>query len=181
MRQCAELVFVPPRFDVYRTVSRQIHAIFGNAPRSSNRCVDEADPDATEKPAAADRIGDREGDLHSHSRRDQSDRIVVFLYNKFLAKLASSQRKPNGQFVITPEMWPDFVGSLPVNKFHGVGPFTAAKMQSLGIETGADLKASRSPSCGSISGNRPRGISASHTAKTTGRSLRALAEVLWLL
>ena len=38
-------------------------------------------------------------------------------------------------------MWPDFVGSLPVNKFHGVGPFTAAKMQSLGIETGADLKA----------------------------------------
>jgi DNA polymerase IV len=49
-------------------------------------------------------------------------------YNKFLAKLASSQRKPNGQFVIIPELGPDFVASLPVNKFHGVGPVTAAKM-----------------------------------------------------
>ena len=57
-------------------------------------------------------------------------------YNKFLAKLAYSQRKPNGQFVITPEMGPDFVASLPVNKFHGVGPVTAAKMQSLGIRRG---------------------------------------------
>jgi nucleotidyltransferase/DNA polymerase involved in DNA repair len=59
-------------------------------------------------------------------------------YNKFLAKLASSQRKPNGQFVITPEMGPDFVASLPVGKFHGVGPVTAAKMQSPRIETGAE-------------------------------------------
>ena len=62
-------------------------------------------------------------------------------YNKFLAKLASGQRKPNGQFVITPEMAPDFIASLPVAKFHGVGPVTAAKMQRLGIETGADLRA----------------------------------------
>ncbi len=62
-------------------------------------------------------------------------------YNKFLAKLASSQRKPNGQFVITPEMGGDFIASLPVAKFHGVGPVTAARMQRLGIETGADLRA----------------------------------------
>ena len=62
-------------------------------------------------------------------------------YNKFLAKLASGQRKPNGQFVITPAMGPDFVASLPVAKFHGVGPVTAAKMLRLGIQTGADLRA----------------------------------------
>ena len=62
-------------------------------------------------------------------------------YNKFLAKLASGQRKPNGQFVITPEMGADFIASLPVARFHGVGPVTAAKMQRLGIETGADLRA----------------------------------------
>ena len=62
-------------------------------------------------------------------------------YNKFLAKLASSQRKPNGQFVITPEMGPDFIASLPVDRFHGVGPVTAAKMRRLGIQTGADLRA----------------------------------------
>ena len=61
-------------------------------------------------------------------------------YNKFLAKLASSQRKPNGQFVITPEMGPDFIASLPIARFHGVGPVTAAKMQQLGIQTGADLR-----------------------------------------
>jgi DNA polymerase-4 len=61
-------------------------------------------------------------------------------YNKLLAKLASGQRKPNGQFVITPEMGADFIASLPVAKFHGVGPVTAARMQRLGIETGADLR-----------------------------------------
>ena len=61
-------------------------------------------------------------------------------YNKFLAKLASAQRKPNGQFVITPEMGPDFIAALPVAKFHGVGPVTAAKMHRLGIQTGADLR-----------------------------------------
>ncbi|MPY72488.1 MAG: hypothetical protein GEU92_20825, partial [Alphaproteobacteria bacterium] len=61
-------------------------------------------------------------------------------YNKFLAKLASDQRKPNGQFVITPEMDVAFVEALPVTKFHGVGPVTAVKMQRLGIETGSDLR-----------------------------------------
>ena len=62
-------------------------------------------------------------------------------YNKFLAKLACDYRKPNGQFVITPEVGPAFVAALPIAKFHGVGPVTAAKMQRLGIETGADLRA----------------------------------------
>src|SRR5206468_1327912 len=57
------------------------------------------------------------------------------------AELASGYRKPNGQFVITPEMGPAFIAGLPVAKFHGVGPVTAAKMQRLGIETGADLRA----------------------------------------
>ena len=60
-------------------------------------------------------------------------------YNKFIAKLASDFRKPNGQHVVTPEMGRSFVEALPVARFHGVGPVTAAKMQSLGIRTGADL------------------------------------------
>src|SRR5437763_3397726 len=62
-------------------------------------------------------------------------------YNKFLAKLASDQRKPNGQFVITPEKGPTFVEMLPIAKFHGVGPVTASKMHLIGIKTGADLRA----------------------------------------
>ena len=53
-------------------------------------------------------------------------------YNKFLAKLASDHSKPNGQFVITPEMGPAFVEALPVGKFHGIGPATTAKMNALG-------------------------------------------------
>ena len=60
-------------------------------------------------------------------------------YNKFLAKLASDQQKPNGQFAIMPDEGEAFVASLPVARFHGVGRVTAAKMRALGIETGADL------------------------------------------
>ena len=62
-------------------------------------------------------------------------------YNKFLAKLASDHRKPNGQFAVTPEMGAAWVETLPVSRFHGVGPVTAEKMRRLGIETGANLRA----------------------------------------
>ena len=62
-------------------------------------------------------------------------------YNKFLAKLASDQNKPDGLCVITPDRGPDFVLALPVGKFHGIGPATAGKMRAMGIETGADLRA----------------------------------------
>jgi DNA polymerase-4 len=62
-------------------------------------------------------------------------------YNKSLAKLASDHRKPDGLFVITPQMGPVFVEALPVKKFHGVGPATARKMARLGIATGLDLRA----------------------------------------
>lgn len=58
-------------------------------------------------------------------------------YCKFLAKMASDRNKPNGQAVITPARGPQFVAELPVKKFHGVGPATAAKMERLGILTGA--------------------------------------------
>jgi nucleotidyltransferase/DNA polymerase involved in DNA repair len=76
MRQCAELVFVPPRFDVYRAISRQIHAIFAeHASLIEPLALDEAYPDAGEPAWPADRIGDREGDPRAHSGRDRSDRM----------------------------------------------------------------------------------------------------------
>ena len=61
-------------------------------------------------------------------------------YNKFIAKLASDQNKPDGLCVIRPEDGADFVATLPVRRFHGVGPVTAQRMQRMGIETGADLR-----------------------------------------
>ncbi len=143
LRHCAELVFVPPRFDVYRSVSQQIRAVFADyTPLIEPLSLDEAYLDVTEN---------RRG-LPSASATAQEIRARILeatgltasagiSYNKFLAKLASDQRKPNGQFTITPEMGGDFIAALPIGKFHGVGPVTAAKMQRLGIATGADLRA----------------------------------------
>jgi DNA polymerase-4 len=143
MRRCAELVFVPPRFEVYRAVSRQVHAIFADYTALIEPLgLDEAYLDVTE---------DRRG-LSTATATAKEIRARIFdetgltasagiSYNKFLAKLASAERKPNGQFVITPELGPDFIAALPVARFHGVGPVTAKKMQRLGIETGADLRA----------------------------------------
>ena len=84
---------------------------------------------------------DRPGDPRQDPRETGLTASAGVSYNKFLAKLASDQRKPDGLFVITPEMGPAFVETLPVGKFHGIGPATAAKMNQLGIHTGADLRA----------------------------------------
>jgi DNA polymerase-4 len=143
MRRCAELVFVPPRFDVYRAVSRRIQAIFADytgliEPLS----LDEAYLDVSENrrglPTASATAKEIRARILDETRLTASAGVS---YNKFLAKLASGYRKPNGQFVITPEMGPGFIAALPVAKFHGVGPVTTAKMRHLGIETGADLRA----------------------------------------
>ncbi len=143
LRRCPDLAFVRPRFDVYRAVSRQIHAIFAEfTSLIQPLSLDEAYLDVTENlkglptawitaKAVRARILEETGLTAS----------AGISYNKFLAKLASDQRKPNGQFAVTPDMGASWVETLPVSRFHGVGPVTARKMQSLGIETGADLRA----------------------------------------
>jgi DNA polymerase IV len=142
LRQCAELVFVPPRFDVYRAVSRQIHAIFADYTAVIEPlALDEAYLDVTESRRGLPTASATAKEIRARIFHDTGLTASAGVsYNKFLAKLASGQRKPNGQFVITPDMGPAFVASLPVAKFHGVGPVTAAKMQLLGIRTGADLR-----------------------------------------
>lgn len=141
-RKCPDLVFVPPRFEVYRAVSAQIHAIFADyTDLIEPLSLDEAYLDVT-----ADRRG-----LGTASATAQEIRRRIFeetgltasagvSYNKFLAKLASDQNKPNGQFVVAPGRGEALVEDLPVRRFHGVGPVTAAKMEGLGIRTGADLR-----------------------------------------
>src|SRR5580704_5357090 len=143
MRQCAELVFVQPRFNVYRGVSRQIHAIFADyTALIEPLALDEAYLDVTENRRGLPSASATAKEIRARILQDTGLTASAGVsYNKFLAKLASGQRKPNGQFVITPEMGPDFIAALPVGRFHGVGPVTAKKMQRLGIETGADLRA----------------------------------------
>ncbi|WP_419731144.1 DNA polymerase IV [Lichenicola sp.] len=141
-RQCPELVFVKPRFDVYREVSLQIRSIFADYTELIQPLsLDEAYLDVTRPlrdlgsaTAIAEEIRAR---ILSQTRLTASAGVS---YNKFLAKLASDHRKPDGLFVITPSLGPAFVESLPVSRFHGVGPVTAAKMERLGIRTGLDLR-----------------------------------------
>jgi DNA polymerase IV len=116
MRQCAELVFVPPRFEVYRAVSRQVHAIFGDytgliEPLS----LDEAYLDVTQDLRGLQTASAAAKEIRARILEETGLTASAGIsYNKFLAKLASSQRKPNGQFVITPEMGPNFIALLPV-------------------------------------------------------------------
>jgi DNA polymerase-4 len=145
-RKCPELLFAPPRFDVYRAVSAQIRAIFArHTPLIEPLALDEAYLDVTDFLAPGQTATEAAAAIRAAIKAETGLTASAGVsYNKFLAKMASDQRKPDGLFVITPKMGPAFVEALPVRKFHGVGPATADKMQKLGIETGADLK-SRSP------------------------------------
>lgn len=143
LRQSPDLVFVPPRFDVYRAVSRQIHEIFaGFTDLIEPLALDEAYLDVSANKAGLETAWLTAKAIRARILTETGLTASAGVsYNKFLAKLASSRRKPNGQFAIQPHEGEAFVEALPVAKFHGVGPATTVKMHALGIETGADLKA----------------------------------------
>jgi DNA polymerase-4 len=141
-RQCPDLIFVKPRFDVYKAVSQKIREIFAeHTPIVEPLSLDEAYLDVTENlqgiPLARDVALAIRAKIKAVTGLNASAGIS---YNKFLAKLASDHRKPNGQFTVTPEMGPAFVENLAVGKFHGIGPATSAKMNSLGLYTGLDMR-----------------------------------------
>jgi DNA polymerase-4 len=142
LRKCPELVFAPHRFDVYRAVSGQIRAIFArHTPLIEPLSLDEAYLDVTDFLEPGQTATETAEAIRAAIRAETGLTASAGVsYNKFLAKIASDQRKPDGLFVITPKMGPAFVAALPMRKFHGVGPATADRMQKLGIETGADLK-----------------------------------------
>ena len=143
LRQCPELIFVPPRFEVYRAVSQQIHAIFAEfTDLIEPLALDEAYLDVTANKAGLETAWQTARAIRARILEETGLTASAGVsYNKFLAKLASGRRKPNGQFAIQPHEGEAFVETLPVAKFHGVGPATARKMHDLGIRTGADLKA----------------------------------------
>src|SRR5213082_2836541 len=141
-RRCPDLIFVEPRFDAYKAISLQIRQIFAEyTPIIEPLSLDEAYLDVTENLkgiGSATRIAE---EIRAKIRAEtQLTASAGVSYNKVLAKLASDHRKPDGLFVITPEMGPAFVETLPVRKFHGIGPATARKMEQVGVKTGLDLR-----------------------------------------
>jgi DNA polymerase-4 len=141
-RKCPELHFVKPRFDIYRAVSQQIRAIFADYTHLIEPLsLDEAYLDVTEDRLALGTARAIAEDIRRRIREEcQLTASAGVSYCKFIAKLASDHRKPDGLTLITPERGPEFVASLPVSRFHGIGPVTASKMERLGIVTGADLR-----------------------------------------
>jgi DNA polymerase IV len=141
-QRCPHLIFVQSRFEVYRAISEQIRDIFYRytdwvEPLS----LDEAYLDVTENKvdiSSATLIAQElKQCIYTETQLTASAGVSI---NKFLAKIASGMDKPNGLFLIPPDQAEVFIEQLPVERFYGVGQVTAAKMYSLGIHTGADLK-----------------------------------------
>lgn len=141
-RQCPDLIFVKPRFEVYREVSLQIRRIDADyTPMIQPLSLDEAYLDVSQPLRDLGSATAIAREIRTRIREQTGLTASAGVsYNKFLAKLASDHRKPDGLFVITPSMGPAFVEELRVSQFHGVGPVTAGRMQRLGIRTGRDLR-----------------------------------------
>jgi len=141
-RLCSELVFVSPRFEVYKQVSAQIRQIFAEyTPLIEPVSLDEAYLDVTENLKGIDTATQIAKEIRAKIwEQTQLTASAGISYNKFLAKLASDFRKPNGQYVVPPGKGLAFVEGLQVGQFHGIGPVTAARLNQLGVFTGADLR-----------------------------------------
>ncbi len=142
-RLCPDLIFVKARFDAYRAVSTQIRAIFAqHTDLIEPLSLDEAYLDVTQNKRSICSAQEIAGIIRADIKRETLLTASAGVsYNKFIAKLASDQNKPDGMCVIPPARGADFVASLPVRRFHGVGPRTAEKMAAHGIVSGADLRA----------------------------------------
>ncbi len=143
VQRCPHLIFVKPRFDVYREASQQIREVFFRyTDLVEPLSLDEAYLDVTENKqqiASAVAIArDIKRAIHQETHLTASAGVSI---NKFLAKIASDLDKPDGLYLIPPQEAEAFVESLPIEKFYGVGKATAAKMKAVGIHTGSDLKA----------------------------------------
>lgn len=142
-RLCPHLIFVPGRMSVYSAVSRQIHEIFHEyTDLIEPLSLDEAFLDVTENKLGIPLAVDIARQIKQRIR-EQLDLVASagISYNKFLAKIASDYRKPDGLCTIHPDQALDFIARLPIESFWGVGPVTAKKMHLLGIHNGLQLRA----------------------------------------
>ncbi len=142
-RLCPDAVFLRPRFDVYRRVSRQVQSLFRHyTAQVEPLSLDEAYLDVSDVAGFRGSATLIARDIRRRIRKETGLTASAGVsYNKFLAKQASDLDKPDGLTVIRPEDGPGFVAALAVGRFHGVGAATERRMHALGILTGADLKA----------------------------------------
>lgn len=141
-KKCPELIFVRPRFDRYKEISKKIHKIFHEyTDLVEPLSLDEAYLDVTKNkkgnPSASLLAQEIRARIFNEVGLTASAGISV---NKFVAKVASDYNKPNGQKTVPPDAVISFLEQLPVQKFYGVGKVTAEKMFQLGIFTGLELK-----------------------------------------
>lgn len=141
-RKCPQLIFVRPRFNVYKSVSLEIRNIFYEyTDLVEPLSLDEAFLDVTENkkdmPLATEIALEIKQKIKEKTGLTASAGVSV---NKFLAKIASDYKKPDGLFVIKPHEAEKFVEDLPIEKFFGIGKVTAEKMHQIGIHLGRDLK-----------------------------------------
>jgi DNA polymerase-4 len=143
MRLCPDLIFVPGRMEVYKEVSYQIHEIFHEyTDIIEPLALDEAFLDVTENKPGILLAVDIAREIKQRIRKELGLIASAGVsYNKFLAKIASDYRKPNGLCTIHPDQALDFIARLPIESFWGVGPVTAKRMHALGIHDGLHLRA----------------------------------------
>ncbi|MBO6213288.1 DNA polymerase IV [Algoriella sp.] len=141
-RKCPQLIFVKPRFEVYKEVSNQIREIFNEyTDLVEPLSLDEAYLDVTNNYKNVEIATDIANEIKQKIKeRTDLTASAGVSFNKFLAKIASDYNKPNGLYIITPKMAKNFIEQLPIKKFHGIGKVTAERMQMMGIHTGAELK-----------------------------------------
>ncbi|RLB73488.1 MAG: DNA polymerase IV [Deltaproteobacteria bacterium] len=141
-RLCPQVIFVRPRFDAYHEVSQQIRGIFLQyTDLVEPLSLDEAYLDVTSnKPNIQSATWVAQIIRQKIRNETALTASAGVSYNKFLAKIASDIKKPDGLTVVTPEQAEQFIARLPIRRFHGVGRVTEKKMESLGILTGADLR-----------------------------------------
>lgn len=142
IKLCPQLIFVHGRMDVYKEVSEQIHGIFREyTDLIEPLSLDEAFLDVTNNKKGIGLAVEIAKEIKRRIRNDL--RLVASAgvsYNKFLAKIASDYRKPDGLCTIHPDQALDFISTLPIEAFWGVGPVTARKMHKLGICNGKTLR-----------------------------------------
>ncbi|MBY0549453.1 MAG: DNA polymerase IV [Candidatus Obscuribacterales bacterium] len=141
-RKCPNATFLRPRFEVYKSVSEQIREIFERysdlvEPLSLDEAYIDVTTNKKDMPSATLIAREIRAAIFAETELTASAGVSV---NKFLAKTASGIKKPNGLYLIAPETAEEFVASLAINKFYGIGDVTAEKMRTLGIRNGADLR-----------------------------------------